>query len=297
MLVIVTGSSGLIGTALCAHLEREGHTVTRLVRRAPQSGEQRWDPERGELDRAVLEGADVVVNLAGAGIADHRWTAAYRATLMTSRVASTTLLATTIARCERPPTVFLSGSAIGYYGDRGDEIVDEQSPAGEGYLAEICRRWEDAAAAASSGSTRVAMLRTGIVLAPRGGALQKLLRIFKLGLGGRFGDGRQWQSWISLADEVRAITHLMTADVEGPVNLTSPNPVTNREFTRILADAVHRPAFIPVPRFGPRLLLGRDLADQLLFDSQRVRPSVLDASGFMFEHDRLDTALDALLDH
>ena len=298
MRVVISGASGLIGTALQAHLRAEGHHVVRLVRTAPTGSDIFWDPGAGVLAPDALAGADAIVHLAGAGIGDHRWTDAYRREIRDSRLRSTTLLAEAIAASSatdggRP--VLLSGSAIGYYGTSDDRELDEASPNGSGFLAEICRDWEAATALAAHAGVRVAFLRTGIVLTPTGGALKKMLPLFKLGLGGRFGNGHQWQSWISLPDEVGAITHLLTADVEGPVNLTAPSPVTNVEFARTLATVLHRPALLPVPKFAPSLLLGRQLADSLLFTGQRVLPRVLQRTGYQFRHGSLEIALRSLL--
>ena len=296
MRVVMSGSSGLIGTALVASLRSQGHTVVRLVRRsAGTSDEISWDPAAGTLDAASLDGADAVVNLSGAGIGDRRWSDAYKRELLDSRLHTTDLLARTIAATERRPSVFLSGSAIGWYGPRGDEELTESSTAGSGFLADICEKWEEATGPAEAAGVRTAHLRTGIVLSPSGGALKKQLPLFKLGLGGRFGRGTQWQSWISIDDEVAAIEHLLTADVAGPVNLTAPNPVTNREFTKVLASVLKRPAFVPIPSFGPKLVLGGELADALLFTGQRVLPERLQASGYLFRHPTLEVALRALL--
>ena len=272
MKIVVSGASGLIGSALVPHLRGRGHDVIRLVRGAPATGEARWNPAAGELDPAVLEGCDAVIHLSGAGIGDKRWTAAYRREILESRTASTALLARTIAGLAHKPAVFLSGSAIGWYGARGDEVLDEQGSRGTGFLADVCVEWEAAAAPAAQAGVRTALLRTGIVLSPKGGALRKLLPLFRFGAGGRFGSGRQWQSWISIDDEVGAIEHLLTAPVSGPVNLVAPHAVTNAEFTRVLASVLKRPALVPVPAFGPRALLGRDLADALLFTGQRIVP-------------------------
>lgn len=303
MHIVISGSSGLIGTALTTRLRAGGHQLTRLVRTASTggpgtaggSGTASWDPVGGVLDGSVIDGADAVINLSGAGIGDHRWTDDYKRELASSRTATTGLLARTIAAVDRPPAVFLSGSAIGWYGARGDETLDENSSAGTGFLADLCGEWEAATAPAEVAGVRVAHLRTGIVLSPTGGALKKQLPLFKLGLGGKFGTGLQWQSWISLADEVRAIEHLLTADVTGPVNLTAPGAVTGREFSKVLAEVLHRPAFMPIPSFGPKLLLGSELAEALLFTGQRVAPTKLQASGYEFEHETLDVALRAML--
>jgi uncharacterized protein len=294
MHVIVTGGTGLIGSALVERLQADGHRATRLVRADPTGMDRTWDPAAGRLDPDALAGADAVVHLAGAGIGDHRWTDDYRRTILDSRVRSTELLARTMADV-RSPAVLLSGSAIGWYGDRADELLDESSGGGTGFLADVCHQWEAATAPAGAAGLRVVHLRTGIVLSPKGGALKKQLPLFRFGVGGRFGSGRQWQSWISINDETRAIVHLLSADIEGPVNLTAPNPVTNREFADTLARVLRRPAFLPVPKAAPRLVLGKDLADALLFESQRVTPNVLKESQFAFESPELEPALRTLL--
>lgn len=296
MRIVISGASGLIGSALASSLRSQGHTVVTLVRR-PASGrnELTWDPAAGTLDPAALDGVDAVVNLSGAGIGDKRWNDAYKRELRDSRLHTTGLLARTIAASSQRPSVFLSGSAIGWYGPRGDEELTESSSTGDSFLAELCREWEAAAAPASEAGVRTALLRTGIVLTPAGGALKKQLPLFKLALGGSFGNGRQWQSWISIDDEVGAITHLLTADVEGPVNLTAPNPVTNKEFTKTLGKVLGRPTVLPIPSFGPKLLLGGELADALLFTGQRVLPAKLTSSGYAFAHPTLEVALRALL--
>lgn len=295
MRVVVSGATGLIGTALTARLRADGHQVVRLVRGTPSGDDVQWDPAAGLLPDGALDGADAVVHLAGAGIGDHRWTEEYKRVLVESRVRSTTLLAERIAASADGPKVFLSGSAIGYYGATDDRELDETSPAGDDFLARLCVKWEDAAAPAAAAGARTAFLRTGIVLTPSGGALKKLLPLFRLFTGGRFGNGKQWQSWVSIDDEVGAITHLLTADVEGPVNLTAPNPVTNAEFSKTLGTVLHRPSALPVPRFGPALLLGGELADALLFTGQRVLPKVLERSGYQWHHATLEAALRDLL--
>jgi uncharacterized protein (TIGR01777 family) len=294
--VAVTGASGLIGTALTASLAADGHEVVRLVRTGGGGpGTVRWDPRTGTIDAAGLAGIDAAVHLAGAGIADHRWTDAYKRKLVESRVEGTGLLARTLAGLEPRPRVLISASGIDYYGDRGDDIVDETAPKGTGFLSDLCQQWEAAADPAGAAGIRVAHTRSGMVLSSRGGALRKQLPLFKLGLGGRFGHGRQWQSWIAIDDEVGAIVHLLTADVAGPVNLTSPQPVTNAEFTKTLGAVLHRPTVVPVPSFGPKLLVGSELAEVLLFESKRVVPRVLEASGFRFRYPTLDAALRAAL--
>ncbi len=294
--VAVTGSHGLIGSALTDRLARSGHDVRRIVRSDPAPADIVWDPRAGRLEVADLAGVDAVVNLAGAGIGDHRWTDDYKREIRDSRVRGTTLLAEAIAAAgDDGPRVLLSSSAIDYYGARGDEELDESSPPGSTFLAGVCRDWEAATAAAESAGARVVHFRTGIVLSADGGALRKLLPLFKLGVGGRFGSGRQWMSWISLADETAAIEHLLTNDISGPVNLTAPAPVTNAEFAATLGRVLHRPAVIPVPRFGPSLLVGREAAETLLYTGQRVLPKVLRSGGFEFTHAELEPALRALL--
>jgi uncharacterized protein (TIGR01777 family) len=293
--VAVTGSSGLIGTALVDALRGGGHRVVRVVRGAPGADAIGWDPKAGTIDAARLEGVDAVVHLAGAGIGDRRWNDAYKRELVDSRVLGTGLIARTLAGLTRPPQVLVSASAVGWYGDRGEEVLDETSAPGTGFLAELCQQWEAAADPAREAGIRVAHTRSGVVLSPRGGALKKELPLFKLGLGGRFGSGRQWQSWIALDDEIAAITHLLTAEVDGPVNLTAPVPVTNADMTKALGAVLHRPTVLPVPAFGPKLLLGPELAAVLLYEGQRVLPRVLEASGFSFSHPTVEEALLALL--
>jgi uncharacterized protein (TIGR01777 family) len=295
MKIVISGASGLIGTQLVAKLSSSGHDVVRLVRRSPKSGEIQWNPKSGTLDAAALEGTDAVIHLSGAGIGDKRWTDGYRKEILDSRTATTALLAKTMASLSRKPSVFLSGSAIGIYGARNDEQLTEVSTHGTGFLAEVCEQWEAAAKPAVDAGIRTVYLRTGIVLSPKGGALKKLLPLFKLGVGGKFGNGKQWQSWISIDDEIGAIEHLLTANVSGAVNLTAPNPVTNAEFTKVLASVLKRPAIVPVPTFAPKILLGGELADALLFTGQRVIPAALNASGYMFKHTTIESAFRSLL--
>jgi uncharacterized protein (TIGR01777 family) len=295
MKIVVSGASGLIGTQLVAKLSSSGHEVVRLVRRSPKAGEIQWNPKAGTLDAAALECADAIIHLSGAGIGDKRWTDGYRKEILDSRTATTALLAKTMASLSRKPSVFLSGSAIGIYGARNDEQLTEVSTHGTGFLAEVCEQWEAAAKPAVDAGIRTVYLRTGIVLSPKGGALKKLLPLFKLGVGGKFGNGKQWQSWISIDDEIGAIEHLLTANVSGAVNLTAPNPVTNAEFTKVLASVLKRPAIVPVPTFAPKILLGGELADALLFTGQRVIPAALNASGYMFKHTTLESAFRSLL--
>jgi hypothetical protein len=296
--VAITGASGLIGRALTASLQANGDRAIALVRRAVRPGEDaiEWDPAQGRLDSGALDGLDGVVHLAGAGIGDKRWTDAYKREVLESRTTPTRLLTETLAGLTRPPAVLVSGSAIGFYGDRGDEELTESSAAGDLFLSEVCVEWERAAQPAIDAGIRVAFSRTGIVLDAHGGALPKLLPLFKLGVGGRMGSGRQWWSWISIDDQVRALQWLLTNDVEGPVNLVAPGSVTNTEFSKTLGRVLHRPSAFPVPAFGPRLLRGAELADELLFASQRVRPDVLSGAGFTFDHPDLTAALRAVLD-
>lgn len=293
--VVVTGSSGFIGSAVVPALLDAGHRVRRLVRRAPAAADEvQWDPAAGTVDVDGLAGVDAAVHLAGEGIAEKRWTPEQKRRLVESRTLGTGLLASTLARLDPMPSVLLSGSAVGYYGDGGDDVLTEESPRGEGFLAELVAAWEAAARPAVDAGIRTAFLRTGVVLSPTGGAMAKTLLLFKLGLGGPIGSGRQWWPWISLDDEVGAIVHLLAADVAGPVNLTAPGPVRNRDYARAQGRALHRPAVLPTPRFAPRLVLGAELADALLGDSQRVVPRRLEASGYRFRHPDIDTAMQAM---
>lgn len=295
--VAITGASGLIGRALSASLRASGDRPVGMVRRPPRPGEDAilWHPADGTIDAPSLEGIGAVVHLAGAGIGDKRWTDDYKREVLQSRTRPTRFLAETLASLTRPPSVLVSGSAIGYYGDRGDEVLTETATAGNLFLSEVCVAWEDAARPAVDAGIRVAFGRTGIVLDRHGGALPKLLPLFKLGLGGRIGSGRQWWSWISLDDEVRALRWLIDHDVHGAANLVAPGAVTNAEFSRTLGQVLHRPAAIHVPAFGPKMLRGPQLAHELLFASQRVQPTVLTAHGFMFSHRDLEHALRSVL--
>ncbi|HZQ78557.1 MAG TPA: TIGR01777 family oxidoreductase [Acidimicrobiia bacterium] len=294
--VVVTGSSGLIGTALGPALEQAGHRMVPMVRGRGGGGALRWDPAEGQIDAAGLEGVGAVVNLAGEGIGAKRWDEEHKARIRDSRVRGTALLAETLAKLQRPPKVLVSGSAVGYYGDRGDEVLTESSRPGDDFLAGVCVAWEAAAAPAREAGIRVSHIRTGIVLSGRGGALAKMLKPFKLGVGGKLGTGRQWMSWISLADEVGAIVHLLGDDAPaGAVNLTAPNPATNADFTKALGQALGRPAVLPVPKVGLRLLLGGEMAEELLLGGQRVLPTRLLDSGYTFTHPDLADALKAAL--
>ncbi|MCA1691588.1 MAG: TIGR01777 family oxidoreductase [Acidimicrobiales bacterium] len=292
MRVIVTGSHGLIGGELARRLEQDGHQVTRLVRGLPGPGEAGWDPKEGTADAAALEGHDAAVHLAGAGLGDHRWTDAYKAEVLRSRVDGTTLLARALAGLDRPPTVMASGSAVGFYGDRGDEELSEESGPGSGFLADVVQKWEAATAPAEEAGIRVVHLRSGIVQTAKGGALKQLLLPYKLGLGGRLGSGRQWLSWVSLHDEVGAIGHVLQDEaLRGPVNLTAPVPVTHADYARAVGRALHRPAAIPTPTLALNVKLGREMVREMVLSGQRVLPARLLASGFRHRHPDLDAAL------
>lgn len=293
MEIAITGATGLIGTALAASLRADGHQVRAVSRSTGPGSTIAWDPSAGTIDAAALEGLDAVVHLAGEPIAARPWTASQRGKIVDSRVQGTRLLAGTLAALERPPAVLVSGSAIGAYGDRGDEELTEASPRGTGFLADVCARWEAAADVAAQAGIRVAHIRTGIVLAAHGGALGAQLPIFKLGLGGKAGRGDQWLPWISLADEVAAIRFTIDQPaLAGAVNLVGPNPVTSAAFTRALGRAVHRPTLLTIPGFVRHLPGGvGPLLDSLLFSSARVLPDVLTAAGFTFA----DTDIDATL--
>ena len=296
--IVLSGASGMLGKALRHRLLVAGHNVVQLVRRpASGPGEIEWNPEQAPAGglASVLEGAAAVIHLSGANIAAARWTEARRRELLESRVQSTRVLAETLARLKQPPHTLLLASAIGFYGDRGETLLDETAPAGLGFLPDLCRQWEAAACPAAAAGVRVLPLRTGIVLASEDGALARMLPLFRLGLGGRLGSGRQWMSWIALFDLVEAVLFLLeTPSVAGPVNLTAPNPVTNAQFTRALARQLHRPAFLPVPAFALRLATGK-MADELLLSSARVYPARLSGAGFHFAYPTLPMALQALL--
>ncbi|WP_420437135.1 TIGR01777 family oxidoreductase [Candidatus Poriferisocius sp.] len=297
MRVAVAGASGLIGTALVGHLESCGHQVVRVVRdRALRTASTRyWNPATGDIDDDAFDGIDGVVNLAGAGIGDRRWSERRKRELHLSRVDATELLVEAMGASTTPPSVLVAGSAVGFYGNRGDDPLDEQSGPGTGFLATLTADWEEAALEASSAGIRVALARTGLVVSDNAPFLTRMLPLFKLGLGGPLGNGQQWWPWIALEDEVRALAYLLEADIAGPVNLCAPNPVTNREFTRALASVLRRPAVLTVPRFGPRLLLGKELADELLFSSTNAHPLALANAGFEFRHPNLQPALEEAL--
>lgn len=291
MRVAIGGATGLLGTALSRSLVRNGHEVVRLVRGTPQAPDQRrWDPEAGRISKPGLDDVDAVVNLAGTPIAGARWTRERKAAIRRSRVTSTLTIVTSLApdgRCQR----LLNGSATGFYGDTGSAIVDELSPAGRGFLARVVQDWE---AAATHSPVSTAVLRTGQVLAREGGYLAAIWKLFAAGLGGRMGDGRQFLSWISLTDHVRAMEYLLTSDITGPVNLVGPRPVTNAEFTRTFAGYLNRPAVLPTPLPAVGLLFGRDFVREALVAGQRVQPAKLVEAGFGFEHKTLVEALAGL---
>jgi uncharacterized protein (TIGR01777 family) len=298
MRVAITGSTGLIGSALSRSLEADGHQVVRVVRSGETGPDRvRWDIEHGEIDTGGLEGLDGVVHLAGEGIGDKRWTDEQKQRILESRTKGTGLLADALASLTAQPPVLVSGAAIGVYGDRGDEQLTESSSPGTGFLSEVVVAWEAAAAPAEAAGIRVPRIRTGIVLDRDGGALPRLARLCRFGVLGKLGSGKQWMSWISLHDEVAAIRFLLDPQCElrGPVNLTAPAPVTNAVFTKALGRVLHRPTFLPVPKFGPQLLLGSELAESLLYDGQRVLPDALLDAGFEFTHTDLEPTLHDLL--
>lgn len=297
MKFLISGSHGLVGSALIRSLIEDGHEVVRLVRRGSSSStpEIEWHPNQGRIDPQRLEGFDVVVHLAGESIASGRWNDEKKRTIRESRTKGTTLLSETLAGLAKPPSVFISASAIGYYGNRGDELLTETSPSGHDFLASVCVEWEHATRAATEKGIRTVLARFGIILDSEGGALAKMLTPFRMGIGGRVGDGRQWMSWIALDDVVGALKWLSRDNaVNGPVNFVAPHPVTNAEFTRTLGRVLGRPTIFPIPAFGARLAFG-EMADALLLSSQKVEPTVLENRGFAFYWPRLEPALEHLL--
>jgi uncharacterized protein (TIGR01777 family) len=289
--IAVTGASGLIGSSLVGYLKSQGHTVQRLVRRPAVSSEEiTWDPIAGTVDMEALAGVHAVIHLAGAGVSDKRWTKKYKSEILNSRLLGTTTIAKAVAIVK--PQVFISASAIGWYGESGNRAVIESDRVGDDFLAAVCREWESAADLA--GDVRTVKLRTGLVLDPTGGALGKMLPIFRFGLGGKLSNGKQWWSWITLHDQIRAIAFLLENKVSGPVNLTSPNPVTNSEFTAGLARAMRRPALFPVPAIALKIVLGGFSAEVL--GSKKVMPQVLTEAGFTFDYPHISSALEKLVD-
>lgn len=299
MRIGVTGASGLVGTPLVAALRTDGHDVVRFVRRTASAPDERgWDPAARRLDPASLADLDAVIHLAGAGVADRRWTARYKSVIVGTRVGGTTAVAEAMAASRAAvgrPGILLSASAIGWYGDTGDRVTDETGPSGENFLAQTCRQWEAATAPAERAGVRVAHLRTGIVLTAAGGALAKQVKAFRAGFGAPLGTGRQWVSWISLRDELAAIRHCLSTEVAGPVNLVGPAPVTNRTFTQVLGEALRRPTLpVPVPAFVLRAALGQ-FADEGVLIGQRLQPAVLARTGFSFTDPDLASALQSSL--
>jgi len=289
--IAITGASGLIGSALVGYLKSEGHTVQRLVRRATVAPDEiRWDPKTGFVDIDALRGVDAVIHLAGVGVGDKRWTKRYKSEILNSRLLGTTAIANAVA--EVKPQVFISASAIGWYGDSGNRAVTESDSVGNDFLAAVCREWEGAADLA--GDVRTVKLRTGLVLDPTGGALGRMLPLFRFGLGGKLGSGKQWWSWITLHDVVRAIVFTLEKNISGPVNLTTPNPVTNQEFTSALARAMKRPALFPAPAVALKIALGGFSSE--ILGSKKVMPNALTDAGFRWDYLHISTALEALVE-
>ncbi len=295
MRIVVGGASGLIGTALVKELRAQGHHVQRLVRRAQPDGDISWDPIAGKLDASQLNGADALIHLSGEGVASGRWTDTKKQAIRDSRVNSTQLLAKSLISIDNPPKTWLSASAVGWYGDRGDTWLDEDAGPGKGFLAGVCKEWEEATKPAANAGIRVANLRFSVVLSADGGAFKTMMTAFKLGAGGIIGNGKQYISWITLDDAVRAIIQaLKDPNVNGPVNIASPNPVTNRELTKALGAALHRPTVFPMPAILARLAFG-EMADEMFLASTRVRPKRLLDTGFNFASPTFDGALQAIL--
>ena len=297
MKILVSGSHGLVGKALISSLTTDGHEIVRLVRSKPSgSGELEWHPNQGHIDAASLEGLDAVVHLAGESIASSRWSGEKKRAIRDSRVKGTALLSEALARLTRPPLVFLSASAIGYYGNRSDELLTEKSPPGNDFLADVCVEWENATRPAIEKGIRTVHTRFGIILDANEGALGKMLTPFRMGIGGRVGNGKQWMSWIGIEDVVNGLKFLIAdQSVRGPVNFVAPNPVTNAEFTKTLGRVLSKPTLFPIPEFGVRLAFG-EMGEALLLSSQRVEPSVLRQAGFGFGYPSLDLALRHILD-
>lgn len=297
MRILVSGATGLIGRKLSGVLEKEGHTVFALTRRASIGSQASitWDPENGKLDPDQIEGFDAIIHLAGENIGGGRWTDARKALILNSRVKGTRLLCEAIEKLQSPPKVLISSSAIGYYGNRGDELLNEESGPGSGFLSDVCVAWEKATDPAIARGVRVVILRTGIVQTAEGGSLQRMLLPFRFGMGGKFGSGKQWWSWIGIDDVIEVVGFALKSEkLRGPVNLVAPHPITNAEFTKILARVLNRPAIASVPQFVLRLVLG-EMADALLFSSARVEPKKLREAGYQFHQAELEPTLRTLL--
>ncbi len=289
--IAVTGASGLIGTSIVGHLKSEGHTVQKLVRRKTVAPDEiSWDPQAGTVDLAALDGVDAVIHLAGAGVGDKRWSSKYKSEILNSRLLGTTTIANAVAAIK--PKVFISASAMGWYGETGNRAVTEKDRAGDDFLAAVCHEWENAADLA--GDVRTVKLRTGLVLDPTGGALGRMIPLFRFGIGGRLGSGKQWWSWITLHDVIRAVTFALENPIVGPINLTAPNPVTNQEFTAALARALHRPAVFPVPAIALKIAFGGFASEML--GSKKVIPEALVEAGFTFDYPHIGAALAVLVD-
>ncbi|NQU41372.1 MAG: TIGR01777 family protein [Lentisphaerae bacterium] len=297
MKTLITGASGLVGSALVAQLRQSGHEVVRLVRRPSAEGDAfAWDPRNGTMDDRAFDGVEGVVHLAGAPIAAQRWTDQVKQEILVSRVQGTRTLAEAVARLPQPPRVLISASGVGFYGSCGDEVVNEERPAGSGFLAEVAQQWEQATVPASAAGIRVVTMRLGVILSPAGGALPRMLLPFRFGAGGPVGSGNQFMSWITLDDVVSSVQAMLEKDaLVGPVNMVAPEPVTSREFARTLGRVLHRPSLLPLPSFAIRLLMG-EMGEELLLASTRAIPDKLLASGYAFHHPDLVQALGALLD-
>lgn len=293
MKIAITGASGFIGTALVPFLRADGHEVLRLVRRTPTAPDEiSWDPRAGTVDLDPLAGVDAVIHLAGVGVGDKRWSDSYKAEILGSRIDGTTTIAHAVATLDPKPAVLISASAVGFYGDTGDRAVDESEPKGEGFLADVVEAWESSADEARAAGVRVVHPRTGLVMAPEGGAWARLLPLVRLGVGGRLGNGRQYWSFITLTDELRALSFLLTADLSGPVNLTAPTPVTNAEVVKAMGHELHRPTVLAVPAFALKTVLGEFSSEVL--GSSRVLPTALLAAGFSYQHPDIDSAVKTL---
>jgi uncharacterized protein (TIGR01777 family) len=295
MRILIAGASGLVGSALVPRLKAEGAEVVRLVRASAGAGEIEWHPDRGSIDAAALEGVDAIINLAGDGIADGRWTEEKKRRILDSRVNGTRLLSETMAKLARKPATFINASAIGFYGSRGDELVDEDSGPGEGFLAKVCREWESSTAPAEQAGIRVVKLRLGVILTKDGGIMGSMLQPFKLGLGGKVGAGNQVISWVAMDDVVSAFSFILSHQtLRGPINVVAPRPVTNAEFTKTLGRVLSRPTFMAMPVFAARLAFG-EMADEMMLSSTRVAGKVLSEAGFRFQHPELEGAVRAML--